>query len=69
MEGFATIGATYILNVRNFERSTFFVVIGNNFNDNTTILQSMEYGPDYGKKIVVEDGKEFIKPSYQKTKH
>lgn len=91
MQGFATIGALYILSIRGFEKSTW-VVIENNSNENKTILENIEEGPNYGIKIsvdaaklnereplgpilnvngeiVIEDGREFIKPSNQKIKH
>ncbi len=55
MEGFATIGALYMLST-NGERSVW-AVIENNLNDNKTILVNVEVGPSNGKKISVDASK------------
>ncbi len=45
MKGFASIGAIYYI------RNDIGMVVENNSNDNTTILEIISDGPKYGEKI------------------
>lgn len=55
MEGFATIGALYMLYINGKE--SVYAVIENNLNDNKTILVNVEIGPSNGQKISVDASK------------
>lgn len=64
MNGFATIGTLYMLSIKVEKRSiekNVWSVIGNNFNNNTTILENVEVGPDQGMKIAVDATKLYEK--------
>lgn len=67
MNGFATIGTLYMLSIklekRYIERS-IWAVIGNNFNNNTTILENVEFGTNQGMQIAVDATKLYKKEPF-----
>lgn len=61
MNGFATIGTLYMLSIERYSERSIWAVIGNNFNNNTTILENVEVGPNQGTKIAVDATKLYEK--------